>query len=93
MSSEARFKLKYDEDKVFVISILPSGKEVKVYRLPRLEYCCEMKHPSYVPQEVTPDYFATFVYVDESPRLENILGPTCFIKVPVFEGFWNAKNL
>ncbi len=93
MSSEAKFKVAYLEGKAFVVSTLPSGKQVKIYRLPRLEYCRELKGPSYVPKEVVPDHFATFVYVGESPRLENILGPTCFIKVPVFEGFWNAKDL
>ncbi|WP_305457686.1 UvrD-helicase domain-containing protein [Photobacterium leiognathi] len=93
MSSEAKFKVTYIEGKAFVVSTLPNGKQVKIYRLPRLEYCRELKGPSYVPKEVVPDHFATFVYVGESPRLENILGPTCFIKVPVFEGFWNAKDL
>lgn len=93
MSSEAKFKVAYLEGKAFVVSTLPNDKQVKIYRLPRLEYCRELKGPSYVPKEVVPDHFATFVYVGESPRLENILGPTCFIKVPVFEGFWNAKDL
>ncbi|HAS6064656.1 TPA: AAA family ATPase [Vibrio vulnificus] len=93
MSSEAKFKVAYLEGKAFVVSTLPNGKQVKIYRLPRLEYCRELEGLSYVPKEVVPDHFATFVYVGESPRLENILGPTCFIKVPVFEGFWNAKDL
>lgn len=93
LSKDSKFSFKYEDGKVFVVSELPSGKQIKIYRLPRLEKCKEFKSDKYVQQIVAPSHFATFVYGGESPRLENILGPTCFIKVPVFEGFWNAKYL
>ncbi len=90
MSGDAEFEVQCEDGKAYITASLPSGKKVKLYRLPRLEHCKELRQEGYVAHKIVPSEFATFVYGGESPHLENLLGPTCFIKVPVFEGFWNA---
>lgn len=89
MSAYSSFNFQSYNGKLFVTSTLPSGKTVKLYRLPRLEYYFEFRQPGYISNAVVPECLATFVYNGDNPILENLLGPTCFIKVPVFEGFWN----
>ncbi|MBC7005044.1 AAA family ATPase [Photobacterium sp. BZF1] len=88
---EASYRIASDGDRVHLIARLYSGRELKLYRLPRLEKLNQKENDPLLIEGIRPSGFSTFIYTAEDYRTERLLGPTCMIALPVFTGLWKFK--
>ncbi|KHT60904.1 hypothetical protein RJ45_22955 [Photobacterium gaetbulicola] len=88
---EASYRIVSDGGMVHLVARLYSGRELKLYRLPRLERFNYKKDETLLIDGIRPSEFSTFIYTAENYKTERLLGPTCMIALPVFTGLWKYK--
>ena len=92
MSKTINFELFSEYKKVYVVAALSERTKIKMYRMPRLERISEIRDGLANNRKLIPKSFSTFVYTGTSKSLEELLGPTCLINMPIFEGLWEFRN-
>lgn len=92
MSKTINFELSSEYKKVYVVAALSERTKIKMYRMPRLERISEIRDGLANNRKLIPKSFSTFVYTGTSKNLEELLGPTCLINMPIFEGLWEFRN-
>ncbi|WP_462169456.1 UvrD-helicase domain-containing protein [Pseudoalteromonas lipolytica] len=92
MSNSIRFEVFSENKKVYVVAVVSANIKIKVYRMPRLEKIEYIRNGKANNMELIPKAFSTFIYTGNSRSLELLLGPTCLINIPLFQGLWEFRQ-
>lgn len=92
VQGQARFFVGHHDAQLWLYAEFDHQQVIRLYRMPRLEKIHALRHHTRyrVPTQLAE--MSTFVYAGTSAWLEKILGPTCFLPLPVLKGLWEIQS-